>query len=81
MLDKIIEWFSEEDILIADGFDEEIIGVGENFGEIRLIYSVSKCIEILSKDMDEEEEVEYFDFNVRGSYVGDKTPIWCIDNL
>jgi hypothetical protein len=31
--------------------------------------------------MNEEEAVEFFDFNVRGSYVGDKTPIWCVDDL
>jgi hypothetical protein len=79
MLDKILEWFSEEDILKADGFDEAIIGIETN--EMRLIYSVSKCIQILCRDMDEEEAVEFFDFNVRGSYVGDKTPIWCVDDL
>lgn len=79
MLDKILEWFPEEDILKADGFDEAIIGIETN--EIRLIYSVSKCIQILCRDMDEEEAVEFFDFNVRGSYVGDKTPIWCVDDL
>ena len=79
MLDKILEWFPEEDILKADGFDEAIIGIETN--EMRLIYSVSKCIDILCRDMDEEEAVEFFDFNVRGSYVGDKTPIWCVDDL
>ena len=79
MLDKIIEWFPEEDILKADGFDEAIIGIYTN--EMRLIYSVSKCIQILCRDMNEEEAVEFFDFNVRGSYVGDKTPIWCVDDL
>jgi hypothetical protein len=79
MLDKILEWFPEEDILKADGFDEAIIGI-ETY-EMRLIYSVSKCIEILCRDMNEEEAVEFFDFNVRGSYVGDKTPIWCVDDL
>ena len=79
MLDKIIEWFPEEDILKADGFDEAIIGIDTN--EMRLIYSVSKCIQILCRDMNEEEAVEFFDFNVRGSYVGDKTPIWCVDDL
>jgi hypothetical protein len=31
--------------------------------------------------MDEEEAVEFFNFNVMGAYVGDKTPIWCVDNL
>ena len=79
MLDKIIEWFPEEDILKADGFDEAIIGIDTN--EMRLIYSVSKCIQILCRDMNEEEAVEFFDFNVMGSYVGDKTPIWCVDDL
>lgn len=81
MLDKILEWYSDEDILKADGFDNAIIGVDDSFGDIRLIYSVSKCIEILSEDMDEEEAVEFFDFNVKGSYVGVNTPIWCVDNL
>ena len=79
MLDKIVEWFPEDEFLIADGFNEAIIGVDSN--TMRLIYSVSKCIDILSKDMDEEEAVEYFDFNVRGSYVGERTPIWCVDDL
>jgi hypothetical protein len=81
MLDKILEWYSEEDILKVDGFDDAIIGVDDTLGNIRLIYSVSKCIEVLSKEMCEEEAIEYFDYNVKGSYVGEKTPIWCIDDL
>lgn len=79
MLEKILEWFPEEEIIKADGFDDAIIGIDEN--NYRLIYSVSKCIEILQKEMNEEEAVEYFDFNVKGSYLGEKTPIWCIDNI
>ena len=79
MLDKILEWFPEEEILKADGFDDAIIGIDEY--SMRLIYSVSKCIDILSIEMTEEEAVEYFNFNVIGSYVGEKTPIWCLDNL
>jgi len=79
MLDKIVEWFPEDEILKADGFDEAIIGIDEF--SMRLIHSVSKCIEILCRDMSEEDAVEYFDFNVKGSYVGEKTPIWCLDDL
>lgn len=80
MIDKIKEWFPENELLTADGFDDAIIGIEADSG--RIIYSVSKCIEILIKNgMDEEEAVEYFEFNVSGSYVGEKTPIWCIDNL
>lgn len=79
MIDKILVWFPEDEILKADGFDNAIIGIDEE--TMRLIYSVSKCIDILKKDMDEEEAVEYFNFNVKGAYIGDKTPIWCIDDL
>jgi hypothetical protein len=79
MIDKILNWFPEEEILKADGFDDAIIGIDEE--TMRLIYSVSKCIEILCRDMNEEEAVEYFDFNVKGAYMGEKTPIWCIDDL
>lgn len=77
MIDKIIEHFSEEQFLKADGFDDAIIGVDDT--TMRLIYSVSKCVEILMKDMSEEAAVEYFTYNVSGSYVGKKTPIWCWD--
>jgi hypothetical protein len=28
-----------------------------------------------------EEAIEYFEFNVRGAYVGEKTPIWCEDDF
>jgi len=79
MLEQIFECYPEEEFLKADGFDEAIIGVDDN--SMRLIYSVSKCIEILQRDMNEEEAIEHFDFNVKGAYVGEKTPIWCVDNL
>jgi hypothetical protein len=79
MIDKILEWFPEDEILKADGFDEAIIGIDEH--SMRLIYSISKCIEILCRDMSEEDAIEYFEFNVNCAYVGEKTPIWCRDDL
>ena len=82
MLDKIIEWFPEDEILKADGFDDAIIGVSEGFNEpVRLIYSVKKCVNILMVDMTEEDALEHFYHNIKGAYVGEKTPIWCIDDL
>jgi hypothetical protein len=77
MIDQIIENYYEEDFLKADGFDDAIIGVEEN--SMILIYSVSKCLEILQQEMNETDAMEYFTFNVSGSYVGEKTPIWCWD--
>jgi len=79
MIDRIIEQYEDETFLKSDGFDEAIIGVDET--TMRLIYSVKKCIEILMRDMSEEDAMEHFSFNVSGSYVGDKTPIWCSDNF
>lgn len=80
MIDKIIEKYEDETFLKADGFDEAVIGVDES--DMRLIYSVSKCIDTLMLDgMSEEDAIDYFTFNVSGSYVGDKTPIWCWDDF
>jgi hypothetical protein len=79
MLQDIIENYYEYEFLIANGFDDAVIGVDET--SMRLIYSVSKCLEILGKDMDEEDAMEYFTYNVSGAWMGDKTPIWCWDNF
>jgi len=79
MIDSIIERYPDESFLKADGFDEALIGVDNK--SMRLVYSVSKCIEILCRDMDEVDAIEYFDYNVSGAYMGEKTPIWCDDIL
>jgi hypothetical protein len=80
MLDKILEWFPEDEILKADGLDDAIIGIEVNSS--RLIYSKSKVIDILVREgMTEQEALEHYDFNIEGAYVGDKTPIWCTDDL
>jgi len=79
MLQSIIECYPDEDFLKADGFDEAIIGLEQN--DMRLIYSVKKCLDILMKDMTDIEASEYFEFNMAGAFVGDKTPIWCYDDF
>lgn len=78
MLNKITEAYDEE-FLTADGFNEAVIGVEEN--SMRLIYSVSKCLNILTTvhRMSQEEAIEYLNYNVVSAYVGEKTPIWCND--
>lgn len=79
LLDNIVEYYQDEEILSADGFDEAVIGIEE--GTMRLIYSVSQCIEILMTrdEMSLEDAMEHFRYNVSGSYVGEKTPIWSED--
>jgi hypothetical protein len=80
MIEKLLYYYPMEDLLIADGFDDAIIGIDDS--SMRVIYSVDKCVNILMLGgMDLDEAIEYFEFNVRGSYVGEKTPIWCDDNF
>ena len=72
-----------EGLLTADGFDDALIGIGERITlDSVAVYDVDKCIDILmSRDgMSREEAVEFFDFNVKGSWVGEKTPIWVYMN-
>lgn len=77
--DIICEMCPDENFLFADGFDAAVIGICTK--TYRVVYSRVKCIEILSKDMDYEDAVEHFDFNVDGSYMGEKTPIFVDDTL
>lgn len=75
-IDLITEEFPDIEFLQADGFDDAIIGV--DYQNERLVYSESKCIEIMMNDrgMIVEDAKEHFDFNVAGSYIGEKTPVW-----
>jgi len=79
LLENIADYYQEKEILKADGFDEAVIGIEES--SMRLIYSVGKCIEILMirDEMSLEDALDYFRYNVSGSYVGEKTPIWSED--
>jgi len=63
-----------EGLLFADGFDEAIIGVEERAGVVA--YDIDKIIEMLMREMTEDEAVEYFEFNIFGAYVGEKTPVY-----
>ena len=80
VLSHILDSYPDDNFLIADGFDDAVIGLDEQSG--RLAYSVSKCIAILKKDgMTEEDALEHFSFNVSGAYVGEQTPIWVNDSF
>lgn len=76
---QIEEWLSEafpdQEILMADGFEEAFIGVGMQFNKPIAIFDYDKCLTILQKDgMTYYEAEEYMQFNVVGSYVGENTP-------
>jgi len=72
----ILEHYGDtEEVLFADGFDDAIIGFEPN--QWKVVYSRNECIKVMVKEgMDDEEAIEYLEFNTFGAYVGEKTPIW-----
>lgn len=88
MIKAIKETHFDEKIMTCDGFDKAVIGIATDFmEEPRVIYSVTKCIEILMEGneffdaMTYTDAMEYFTYNVSGGWVGPKTPIWCWDDF
>jgi hypothetical protein len=39
-------------------------------------YDTTKIVEILSRSMTVDEAYEYFEFNILGAYVGERTPMF-----
>ena len=60
-------------------FDAAILGVAERIGMSPIVaYDTAKIIDILCErdGMEDDEALEYFEFNIAGAYVGDRTPIF-----
>ena len=61
--------------LVADGFDDAIIGI-DMLSE-KVIYDKYLMCEILMKQgLSEEDAIEFLAYNVFGAYVGEHTPIY-----
>lgn len=70
----------DQEMLFWDGLDDAIIGFCDK--TMRCIYSVTKIQEELVKQgMTEDEAVEFYEYNIACSYIGDKTPIMCNDGI
>ena len=64
------------DLLTLDGFDEAIIGVVERIGLLAVCYDRNKILSILMRDMNEDEAMEYYQYNILGAYMGESTPVY-----
>ena len=74
----------EESALTADGFDNAILGIVNDFNsKPRVAYSITECINILMErdGMTYIDAMEYFSYNVEGAYMGEQTPIWVDDMM
>ncbi len=73
----IMERLADEEALLADGFDNALIGHTQGMNVVA-VYDYDLCIDILVKndEMSIEDAVEYMSFNVVGAYMGEKTPLF-----
>lgn len=71
----------DQELLFADDWDDCIIGISDDFGDIRVVYSVDKMIEQLMSYGDTYLEArEYIEYNTLNAWVGDRTPIYMETN-
>jgi hypothetical protein len=62
-------------------YDQAIIGVMERAGGSPVIaYDTQKILDILERSMSVEEAQEFFEYNILGAYMGDKTPVYITQN-
>ncbi len=74
-LSKILEQYPEEGYIKVDGFDYAVLGVSSSG---RLVYSISKIIEVLvsRNKWSAKDASDYFFYSIEASYHGDKAPIF-----
>ena len=77
--EELTEHFKEidEDTLLMDGFDDACIGYSQRINEpVLAVYSYDKMVEVLmTRDgMDDEEAMEFIEFNCVGAWIGERTP-------
>lgn len=72
------ETYPDKEIILADGFEKQFLGVGRQFKKLFAVYDKNSCISQLMEenDMKYDEAEEYFLFNVQDAYVGENTPIF-----
>ena len=78
--EKLTENFRDidDEALLMDGFDEACIGFSQRINEpVLAVYSYDKMVEVLmTRDgMDDEEAMEFIEFNCVGAWIGERTPI------
>jgi len=68
----------EDQTMLANGFEEAIIGLDTSQEVFRVVYDIDTIIQILMErdEMTEEDALEHFSYNIQGAYVGEGTPIY-----
>ena len=77
MTRKQVEEYCEANkiqLLLIDGHDNAILRVDTSTNPPRLVYSQKKIIKNLENEMEPDDALDFFEFNVAGSYMGELTP-------
>lgn len=78
--DQVLQIIPEDDevlFLEPAAYDAAIVGVGERFGGLMaVVYDRDLVIEQLLQDMDAQEAEEFFEVNIIGAWMGERTPIF-----
>ena len=66
----------DPEILLIDGFADCFMGICTRMGQEDIaLYDKAKMLDkLVSQDMTYEEAQEFFEFNIIGAWVGDRTP-------
>jgi hypothetical protein len=86
-MNKQIEFIKdslEEGTVVLSGLDNCIIGTTTNHLNLEvLVYSVSSILEVLRDrdNMEPEDALEFFFYNISGAYLGDTNPIYLHNEL
>lgn len=76
--EQVCEWYEDEEDPLIEYPDlrEFVVGVVSRFGQPPVLcYDRTRVLEhYQSEGMSYEEAVEWFEFNVIGAYVGERTP-------
>lgn len=83
---EVIEQYcteTEQNLLMADGFDEAVLGVVRKCNEYSVLYDYNRCVGILMTDngMSEEEALEYMEFNVVDAFMGENTCSFLVERI
>jgi len=69
-------------LVLATGFDDCIVGIGEQFNRAFVVYDRAKVIASLMRGgLAWEEAEEHFGVNIVGAYVGEETPCFLTTSL
>ena len=72
----------DPEILLADGYDDCLLGVTVKDGEWVALYNGYAIVAKLAEEIGWDEALDYAEFNIFGAYFGPRTPeyVWVEDD-